>query len=199
MHRWPLPIVLACVACATATSKPKPMSDRFTPMAKSFTAAPSVVQPLLVIDNEELDSIEPFKSVGILEVQGHEKESLNGFLARVREAGGQLGCDVVLQRDAYRLGTRVQRWPTLGGVGWGPEWITNDQAVWQFICGVFNGNVDEAWDSREAANKLAAKLREEELGAQICVPYTPTGSHIMKMRVCANDPQQRRDAHARNP
>jgi hypothetical protein len=164
-------------------------------MDKSFKAAPSVVQPLLVIDAQELDSIEPFKSVGVLEVQGHEKESLDNFLARVRSSGGELGCDVLLQRDAYRLGFRVRKAPAPGSGldGLGREWWTNDQAVWQFICGVFGGvNADEAFDSREAANKVAARLREDELGAQICVPYMPTGSRIMKMRVCANDPVQQR-------
>jgi hypothetical protein len=181
-------MMCAC-ACAGATANAK-LTDRFTRLDGNFQPSVHKVAPTLLVDAHELDAAPPFKSVGILEVQGREKETINAFLARVEQAGAELGCDVLLQRDAYRLGLWVRRPPVRGLNGVGHEWIANDQAVWQFVCGVNGSTPEQAILSLESAFKAAARLRENEFGTQVCEPYVPLGSHILKTRVCVDDSQR---------
>jgi hypothetical protein len=178
-------------ACATACAALHPqMTDRFTPVDKSFQPVERDAIPALLVDLDEMaDDAPHFRSVGVIEVQAREKESLNAFIARAQSAGADLGCDVLLQRDAFRLGFWVRNAPTpgVGLIGLGRTWTTNDQAVWQFICGVNGASPEEAKKSREDAIKLAWRQRDELLDSQVCVPYTPLGTHVRKLRVCEND------------
>jgi hypothetical protein len=184
-------VLVAACATACATLRP-PMTDRFTPVDKSFQPVESDAIPALLVDLDDLADAPPFRSVGVIEVQAREKESLNAFIARAESAGADLGCDVLLQRDAFRLGFWTRNAPTYGSglQGMGRTWTTNDQAVWQFICGVNGASPEEAKQSRDEAIKLAWRQRDELLDSQVCVPYTPLGSRVRKLRVCENDPHR---------
>jgi len=183
--------LLALCAIACAALRPR-MTDRFTPIDKSFQPVERDAIPSLLVDQDDLAGAPPFRSVGVIEVKASERESLNAFIARAQGAAADLGCDVLLQRDAFHLGFWVRNAPTpgsgLGGLG--RTWTTNDQAVWQFICGVNGATAEEAAKSRDQAIKVAAQLRDDLLDSQVCVPYTPLGTRIRKMRVCENDPHR---------
>jgi hypothetical protein len=184
-------VIVAVCATSCATLRP-PMTDRFTPVDNGFQPAESDAIPALLVDLDELADAPPFRSVGVIEVQAREQESLKAFIARAESAGADLGCDVLLQRDAFRLGFWVRNAPTpgVGLIGLGRTWTTNDQAVWQFICGVNGATPEEAKKSRDEAIKLASRQRDELLDSQVCVPYTPLGTHLRRLRTCENDPHR---------
>jgi hypothetical protein len=184
-------VLMSVCATACASLHPK-MTDRFTPVEKSFHPVEREDVPSLLIDQDDVADAPPFRSVGVIEVEGREKESLNAFIARAQSAGADFGCDVILQRDAFHLGfwNRNAPAPGAGLQGLGRTWTTNDQAVWQFICGVNGASPEEATKSRDEAIKVASRLREELLDSQVCVPYTPLGTRVHKLRVCENDPHR---------
>jgi hypothetical protein len=138
--------------------------------------------------------VPPFKLVGVLEVEGKETERLALFLEVVAQAGAQAGCDVVVQRDAFEGGVRVQRLDLMGR-----DWRRNGHAIWQFLCGVNGATKDEESASMKLAVKTAVKMRVAEFGDfEPCEAYTPLGSRVRKFRVCADDPGKHAEADSRS-
>jgi hypothetical protein len=167
---------------------------RFVQTDQSFQIAPRDELTQVLVDEQEVVQAPPFKLVGVLEVEGKEMEHLAVFVKRVAQAGAKVGCDVVVQRDAFEGGTRVRR---LDGAG--RDWRRNDRAIWQFLCGVNGATAAEQLTSMRLATATAVKMRADELGSfEPCAPYTPLGSRVRKTRVCADDPGKHSEADARS-
>jgi hypothetical protein len=92
----------------------------------------------VVLDDKELAKAPPFKAVGVLQLVGKETKQLTAFYDTAVAAGQAAGCDVLYQRDAFELGTRIPkaRIPgSDGGIGRfiassGREWHRSDELVW---------------------------------------------------------------------
>ncbi|HEY2027718.1 MAG TPA: hypothetical protein VGH20_00795 [Myxococcales bacterium] len=155
----------------------------------------------LLVSDEEVYAEPPFKLIGVVEVEGKETEQLQAFVARAQEAGAAAGCDVLVERDAFELGTRIVRpfGPRFTRGTMGRDWQRSDQVVWQFLCGVSGATDDEEAQTMREATSLAINLRWKELGGyEPCEQYTPTGSHVRKTHVCANDPGHHAEADGRS-
>ena len=111
-----LALVLAA-ACGQAHTHTFVRTDaKFEPQQKAAEAA-------FVWDDDELGSVEPFRSVGILQfrVSYSAKVRVDDFLAEAARVGAQSGCDVLLERDVFDLGHRLTRLNETG-----PIWIWED-------------------------------------------------------------------------
>jgi hypothetical protein len=202
---------LLLVASVLVGCAPRPVATgsfhRFYVSDENYDVAPRSELARVLVDEKEVADEPLFKVVGVLEIEGKETERLSTFLARAEEQGANVGCDVLIHRDAFELGTRVQRGVVpqfnngvaLGSLG--RDWLRSDQVVWQFLCGVEGEGAtaeEQILSMREAA-KLAVDLRVRELGNyEPCQPFVPTGSHILKTRVCADDPGHHTQADGRS-
>jgi hypothetical protein len=137
---------------------------RFTALDAAFTSAPRQEPPVVVLDDKELAKAAQFRAVGVLQLTGKENNQMVTFYDTALEAGRVAGCDVLYQRDAFELGTRVER-PKLpgadGGIGRflassGRDWRRSDQLVWQFLCGVTGG---EQGDTVQRAARCRVERR----------------------------------------
>jgi hypothetical protein len=201
-------IALICTflaACAGARPSEAGPELSFIPLDSSFKSAPRQLLPIIALDEKELMAAPAFKAVGIVQLEGKETRQLKAFFDAVAEAGAQVGCDVLFQRDAFELGTRVQK-PMLPGAN-GPQsgsvpigawiasngtvWHRNDRLVWQFVCGVTGASDEEQAKTLKDATFLAIQLRRKALGIEPCDPYIPTGSHVLHRDVCSNDKGKR--------
>ncbi|HEY2030681.1 MAG TPA: hypothetical protein VGH20_15900 [Myxococcales bacterium] len=213
MNRLVFAVAFA-VACATA---PTPVakdgahnavrapSVRFIPLDHGYSLSPHGEPAKVLVDDKEIAAEPPFKVVGVVEIEGKETEQLAAFVARAEDGGASAGCDVLVERDAFELGTRVQRPSTpvfnsqITRGMLGRDWQRNDQVVWQFLCGVNGASDSEQAQTLKRATSLAVDLRRKELGNyEPCEPYTPTGSRIRRTRVCADDPAHHSEADARS-
>jgi hypothetical protein len=191
----------ALVVCGAAFAcggmqggKPQHFEQRFVLTDDKYQATPKEDPAQVLVDEKEIKAVPPFKLVGVLEVEGKETEQLAVFYNRVAQAGGQAGCDVVVQRDAFEGGVRVQRHDMMGR-----DWRRNDRAIWQFLCGISGATEEQESASMKLAVKEAVKLRVAEFGDfEPCEAYTPLGSRIRKNRVCADDPGKHAEADARS-
>jgi hypothetical protein len=167
---------LVCGACTTAN--PFQVTSRFVKTDAAFAPAMAPDFPDLLADESEVAMAMPFRSVGVLEVRGKASEKLERFIDRALTAGADLGCEVIVQRDLFELGSREWIPGYLG-----PQWRGNNIAAWQFLCGVSGVTEEEAKTTRRTAVLAAAKMRDDELG-ELCTARVPTGSHIRKSKVC---------------
>ncbi|HEX4386576.1 MAG TPA: hypothetical protein VH083_26660 [Myxococcales bacterium] len=170
----------------------------------------------MILDDDELSKATAFRAVGVMEMEGKETKRLKAFYEAAALAGGNYGCDVLFQRDAFELGTRVAKpispaatgipiagrdsTVTIGSflVSHGREWQRTDRLVWQFICGMSGADDLDQAQSLHVATSKAVELRRTQLGNfEPCEPYTPLGSHIRKQDVCMDDPKIRREASSR--
>jgi hypothetical protein len=199
-------LLLPCTllaACASATRSvtpnealPASPQASFTKVDAAFNASPRGEPPLVVLDDRELAKAPPFKAVGVLQLVGKETKQLTAFYDTAVAAGQAAGCDVLYQRDAFELGTRIPkaRIPgSDGGIGRfiassGREWHRSDELVWQFLCGVTGATGGEQEETLKQATFVAIELRRKALGNyEPCEPYVPLGSHVIRRDVCAND------------
>src|ERR1700749_2544079 len=105
-----LALICGLLAGCAATQKPAPPTTAsFTPLESAYQGAPRERLPVVALDEKELMAAPPFRAVGVLQVEGKETRQLKAFLDAVAEAGAQAGCDVLYQRDAFELGTRVPK------------------------------------------------------------------------------------------
>jgi hypothetical protein len=185
---------------------PKPRFTNIDASFKGVAHGPSI----MVLTDDEMAGTPPFRAVGVLEMEGKETKRLKAFYEAAAQAGGDHGCDVLFQRDAFELGTRVSkpRIPIddsqyrLGDFmgSSGRDWHRSDQVVWQFICGVVGTGTGSVSDRDQAktlrvATTTAVELRRKQLGDfEPCDSYVPLGSHIPTREVCMEDPNLRRDA-----
>lgn len=175
---------------------------RFVRTEDDFKIAARSEPAKLLVSEQEIAAEPPFRVVGVMELEGKESLPLKVFVEGAGVAGAALGCDFVVHRDAFELATRVQRamLPGFGRVGLGREWVRTDQVVWQFLCGVNGASAVEQIDSLKVATSMAVALRRQDLGDyEPCEQYTPTGSHVRKTRVCADDPGHHAQADDRAP
>jgi hypothetical protein len=200
-------IGLLSLACVLAGCAPRPVATgsnhRFYRSDDNYEVVPRSELARLLLDEKEVAEEPTFKVVGVLEIEGKETERMSLFVARAEEQGANVGCDVVVHRDAFELGTRVQRGVVPGKSGAfgsaGRDWLRSDQIVWQLLCGVHGATAEEQILSLREATKLAVDLRVRELGNyEPCQPFVPTGSHILKTRVCADDPGHHSEADGRS-
>jgi hypothetical protein len=183
-------LILLVTGCASNLAP----VNRFIKIDDSYAGKP-VEESTMVIEQKELDETPPFRTVGVLEVEGNAHDSINRFLQRVAEVGARQGCEVLAQRDLYELADIVmmQGRPTqVSGRGAPPHVYIpttmrhgHDVAVWQFLCGVRPSGPREAAQSWRYAVSVAAELRDRELGLHVCQAYMQAGSHISQVHGCA--------------
>jgi hypothetical protein len=206
-------VAVVVLACATSPSVHETSGHetsrapalRFIPLDSAYRPSPRPEVAKVLVDDKEIAAEPPFKLVGVVEIEGKETEQLRVFVTRAEEAGASVGCDVLVERDAFELGTRtprplapIYRGQTTRGM-LGRDWQRSDQVVWQFLCGVTGSNDSEEAQTMKQATSLAVDLRRKELGNyEPCEQYTPTGSHVRRMRVCADDPAHHSEADARS-
>lgn len=181
-------LLLIVAGCATAPE------NRFIKLDESYAAKP-VAESTLVIEQKELDTAPPFRTVAILEVQGSAHDSINYFLKRVADVGARQGCEVLAQRDLFELTYKIElQGPStqISGRGAPPHvylpthsWHGDGTAVWQFLCGVRTRDQREAAQSWRVAVSVAAELRDRQLGLRVCEPYMQAGTHITRVHGCA--------------
>lgn len=174
-------LILLAMLCSSACAPL--MTHRFVSIDEKFTPAPREELSKVLMDADEIGLEPPFKTVGVLEVLGMETDPMVNFLAKVSRVGRKYGCDVVVQRDAFQLGTRVP-WARRGR-----DFQANGGAAWQFLCGVNGADLAVASITLAAGAKKAGQLRDEELGGvEICAPNnTSLDYRRRKSRTCAND------------
>jgi hypothetical protein len=194
-------ILLVGCACASARAAPDEAHPApqatFTKVDAAFNASPRSEPPLVVLDDKELDKAPPFKAVGVLQLVGKETKQLTAFYDAAVAAGQAAGCEVLYQRDAFELGTRIPKPMIPGGAGIGKfiassgrEWHRSDELVWQFLCGVIGASGDEQEQTVKQATFVAVELRRKAFGNyEPCEAYVPLGSHVLVRDVCANDPK----------
>jgi hypothetical protein len=172
--------LLLSFACAPAL-----MTHRFVKTDESFQPASREELSKVLIDWEDVGLEPPFKTVGVVEVLGKETDKLDDFLTKVSRVGRRYGCDVVVQRDAYQLGNHMR-------LPWAPgrQWVANGSAAWQFLCGIKGADLALASTSMGAASAVAGKLRDEELGANVC--EAPIGARgTRRTSFCVSDPKNK--------
>jgi dihydrofolate reductase len=88
----------------------------------------------------------------------------DGIESAFKQAQKAAGCDVLYQRDAFELGTRIPKpmIPGGGGIGKfiassGREWHRSDELVWQFLCGVIGASGDEQ-EQRRSHSRVMPQL-----------------------------------------
>jgi hypothetical protein len=193
-----------------AEAKP-PAEPLFTRTDQTFIATPRAAPATVLLEDKELAAAPPFRAVGIVEMEGKETTQLSAFYDAAAKAGASFGCDVLYQRDAFELGTRIAKMripnadppngPSMGHfiASSGREWTRNNMVRWQFLCGVNGGTYAEQDKSMKAATNKAVEARRTALGNyEPCDAYTPTGSHVRRNDVCANS-VKRNDADLKTP
>lgn len=193
------------IAASSGSPFPADLGARFIRTDATFERAPRAEAAKILVSDKEINAEPRFKVVGVIELEGKETEPLATFVDFAQNAGAEVGCSVLVQRDAFELGTRRARMIvppgpsgqlTRGSLG--REWYRSDRVVWQFLCGVPGATDDQQDVSFKRAVATAVDLRRKELGNyEPCDPYTPTGSHIHRSSVCSNDPKHHSEADAR--
>jgi hypothetical protein len=84
---------------------------------------------LVLLDDKELAKAPPFKAVGVLQVEGKETKKLTAFYDAAVAAGQAAGCDVLYQRDAFEIGTRIPKVMIPGGGGIG-KFVASSGREW---------------------------------------------------------------------
>src|SRR4051812_33904807 len=79
------------------------LTHQFVRTDRSFTPAPRSEVPKVLVEAREIDAEPPLRVVGVLQVTGENRKSVDGFLAKIATAGAELGCDAVLQADVFEL------------------------------------------------------------------------------------------------
>jgi hypothetical protein len=155
-----------------------------------FQANAKADPPQVFVDEGEMakNRAPPFRYIGVVEIEGMETEKLSVFYERVAKAGAGVGCEAMLQRDAFQGVVGIQ-----GGYtrALGAQLHRNNLAVWQFLCGIRGASEAESAVTMKKAVALAVRMRADAFGYEPCAAYTPTGSHVHKTRVCADDPNGR--------
>jgi hypothetical protein len=186
---------------ATGSTRGDGLVYRFVRTEQDFKIEARNEPAKVLVSDQEVAAEPPFRLVGVVELEGKESQPLTVFVEDAGVAGAALGCDVVVHRDAFELATRVRRrmLPGFGRVGLGREWVRTDDVVWQILCGVNGASAVEQLDSLKVATSMAVALRRQDLGDyEPCEQYTPTGSHVRKTRVCADDPGHHSEADDRS-
>jgi hypothetical protein len=186
-------VSLAAICLAAACA---PMQERFVKLDHDFQANSRAEPPEVYVDETEMlkKQAPPYRFVGVVEVEGKETEKLTTFYERVAKAGAGVGCEAMVQRDAFQGVMVVQRHDMMGRTV-----NRNNMAIWQFLCGVGGATEAEAAATMKQAVAMAVKMRFDEMGSQeLCQAYTPTGSRVRKNRVCGDDPNKRTQADAAN-
>ncbi|HEX4382824.1 MAG TPA: hypothetical protein VH083_07740 [Myxococcales bacterium] len=172
------------------------LQERFVKIDQDFQANSRADPPQVYVDEAEMLSKQapPYRFVGVVEVEGKETEKLSVFYERVAKAGAGVGCEAMVQRDAFQGVIVVQRHDMMGR-----DMKRNNMAIWQFLCGVGGATEAEATATMKRAVAMAVRMRSDEMGNQeVCMAYTPTGSRVRKNRVCADDPNGRTRPDAAN-
>jgi hypothetical protein len=165
------------------------LQERFVKIDQDFQANSRADPPQVFVDEGEMvkKQAPPYRYVGVVEVEGKETEKLSVFYERVAKAGAGVGCEAMVQRDAFQGVIVVQRHDMMGR-----DMKRNNMAIWQFLCGVGGATEAEATATMKRAVAMAVRMRSDEMGNQeVCMAYTPTGSRVRKNRVCADDPNGR--------
>jgi hypothetical protein len=219
-------LLVACfllAGCATqSATKERFLKQRFVTLDEGFKASARADPPRVFVDANEMvkEKAPPYRFIGVVEVENIQTERLSVFFERVAKAGQALGCEAMLQRDAFQ-GTAPDPTPimvkpsvqSMGGIAAGVSSgggtnaggnsaggslsaggggvYHNNMAIWQFLCGVGGATQEQAEATFKKADALAVKMRVAVLGFEPCAPYTPLGSHVRKVRVCADDPKGR--------
>jgi hypothetical protein len=175
------PLLVVCFLLAGCS-----MQERFVKLdEQGFQSNSRADPPKVFVDESEMvkNRAPPYRYVGVVEIEGMETEKLSVFYERVAKAGAGVGCEAMLQRDAFQGVVRI------AGAGRRPH--RNDMAIWQFLCGVRGASEEESAATLKKAVALATRMRADAFGYEPCAAYTPTGSHVHKDRVCADDPKGR--------
>ena len=217
MRPWALFAALGCASAGSgipvspgtppAAAKPD-LKAYFIRLEADYQRKPRAEAAQILVDEREVQAVPPFKVVGLLSVEGKQTEKLAAFVDFASDAGAEAGCSVLIQRDAFELGARLQRMiiprggpnaPMPRG-SLGRDWHPSDRLLWQFLCGVPGATAEEQQATLKRGVALAVAERRKELGGyEPCEPYVPTGSHILKRDVCADDPAHHSQADSRSP
>lgn len=165
------------------------MQERFVKVDQEFQANSRAEPPEVYVDEAEMlrKQAPPYRFVGVVEVEGKETEKLTTFYERVAKAGAGVGCEAMVQRDAFQGVIVVRRHDMMGR-----DVKRNNMAIWQFLCGVGGATEAEAAATMKQAVAMAVRMRADEMGNQeVCSAYTPLGSRVRKNRVCTDDPNGR--------
>jgi hypothetical protein len=159
-----------------------------------YEARPRKVPPVMLLSEAELSKVPFFRVVGVLQVEDRETRQLASFTEDVVAAGAAVGCDVLFQRDAFALGSRLPNLATVvhpdlatSGALPGPptaEWEPNGRVLWQFLCGITGAGEGEQERTMDEATLVAIELRRKALDREPCDPYIPTGSHVRHDDLC---------------
>jgi hypothetical protein len=212
-------LLAGCVA--QGTKKEFFLKERFAKLDQGYEANPRADPPRVFVDADEMikEKAPPYRFIGVVEVENIQTEQLSIFYDRVAKAGQGIGCEAMLQRDAFQ-GVAPDPTPitfkpsaqlsggiagasqpgasgsNAGGNGIGGSITSggggvyhNNMATWQFLCGVGGATQEQADLTFKKADALAVKMRVAALGFEPCAPYTPLGSHIRKTRLCSDDPK----------
>jgi hypothetical protein len=217
------PLLVACfllAGCVTPGAKNGLfVKQRFVKLDQGYQPGPRTDPPRVFVDGDEMakEKAPPYRFVGVVEVENIQTEQLSIFYERVAKAGQGLGCEAMLQRDAFQgtapdpsprtykpgtqhvSGDRGGAEPGGGGSsGGGDSTLSgggvpyhNNMATWQFLCGVGGATDEQAVSTFRQADALAVKMRVAVIGFEPCAPFVPLGSHIRKTNVCADDPHGR--------
>ncbi|HEX4383146.1 MAG TPA: hypothetical protein VH083_09365 [Myxococcales bacterium] len=213
-------LLIACfllAGCIATGKKDFFAKQRFTKLDQGYEPTSRAEPPRVFVDADEMvkEKSPPYRFIGVVEVENIQTEELSIFYERVAKAGQAVGCEAMLQRDAFR-GVALPPLPltlkpdaqSMGGkavgvssgsgfsaagsyTAGGGGVYHNNMAIWQFLCGVGGANQEQAEVSFKKADALAVKMRVAVLGFEPCAPFTPLGSHIHKTHVCADDPHGR--------
>lgn len=184
-------LVALCLAAGCAG-----MEERFVKVDHDFQANSRGEPPQVFVDETEMlkKQAPPYRFVGVVEVEGKETEKLTTFYERVAKAGAGVGCEAMVQRDAFQGVIVVRRHDMMGR-----DVKRNNMAIWQFLCGVSGATEAEAAATMKQAVAMAVRMRADEMGSQeVCQAYTPLGSRVRKNRVCGDDPNKRNQPDAAN-
>src|SRR5262249_32213421 len=174
-------IVLGTILAAGCT---KELKNQFVRTDRSFTPAPHEERPKVLVDLKEYYAEPPMRSVGVLQVSGTQKKTIDDYLDRIVADGARLGCDYLMQADVFELEGRVGALHPVRSPA-GVFWIAGDEAAWQFICAVKGSSDFESARSYEVALKAAETMRDVRIGMRVCDRTAPTGSHIPNYFVCS--------------
>jgi hypothetical protein len=171
-------LLVACfllAGCATHTIRESFRKERFVKLDQQSQATSRAELPRIFVDSNEMvkEKAPPYRFVGVLEVEGMQTEELSVFYERVAKAGAGVGCEAMLQRDAFQGvapdpspygfkpsvqsggGTTDVGARSSGGVGaasagagsttaGGGGVYHNNLATWQFLCGVGGATQEQA-------------------------------------------------------
>jgi hypothetical protein len=134
------------------------------------------VDPLVFLDQEDVENAKPFATRGVLEMRMMEVESQDTFTDELKAEGARFGCEVLVRRDAYRM-----RSPTYNTMGptFRPVWRGNGMVARQYLCGVWPSDDSEAQHSLDLALVAAKRLRADGQGDDVgCSTDARVGTHI---------------------